>query len=134
MDILVFADEPDFAADIILRLEEAGDFNVYPISGGGGGEMQIPRGDMAVIASAGDTERTGELLVRLEQNGVPAVRLGNTGRPDMNHLPNLSAPGDSSALSRLLGILERDRNSGEAEAIPEIRLAPAEPDDLADTP
>lgn len=132
LDILVFADEPDFVAEIILRLEEAGNFNVYPINGDEmAGDMQIPSGDVAVIASARESERTAALLARLEQIGVPAVRVGDAGRPDANHLPNLSAPDGYSALSRLLGVLDRKTETGGIEANPGIRPAPAEPDDAA---
>lgn len=135
MDILVFADEPDFAAEIILRLEDSGNFNVVPIDGSNlAGDLPIPSGDAAVIASDRDAKKTEELLARLEQIGVPAVLVGDKGRADAHHLPNLSAPGAYSALTRLLGILERDRENEGVEAKPEIRPAPAEPDDVADTP
>lgn len=135
LDILVFADEPDFAAEIILRLEEAGKFNVYPInSNAAAGEMQVPRGDVAVIASTSRSERTTALLKHLEQIGVPAVHVGETGAPEANHLPNLSAPGDYLALSRLLGLLDRDKGNGGFEASPGIHPVPAEPDEVAHKP
>ena len=129
MDILVFADEPDFAAEIILRLEETGKFNVYPInSNAPAGELQVPSGDVAVIASPSNSEQTQALLAHLEQIGVPAVHVGETGRPSPEHLPNLSAPGDYLKLSRLLGTLGRDKENEGLEAVPKILPAPAEPD------
>ena len=135
MDILVFAEEPDFAADIILRLEEAGNFNVYPINGGRpAGDMEIPSGDVAVIAAPTDVEMTEEILVRLEQIGVPTVRLTETGKPDANHLAALSAHGDVAALTQLPGILDSDKKTGRYETGPRLRRVLAETDEAADKP
>ena len=135
LDVLVFAEEPDFAADIILRLEEAGDFNVYPINGGSlAGEMQIPSGDVVVVAAPTDVEMTEEILGRLEQIGVPTVRLSETGKPDANHLAALSAHGDVAALTQLLGILDSDRKTGRYETGVGLRPAPAERDEAVDKP
>lgn len=135
MDVLVFADEPDFAAEIILRLEEAGNFNVFPIDGCSlAGDLPIPSGDAAVIASDSDTKKTAELLTHLEQIGVPAVFVGDRGRAEAKHLPNLSAPDDYSALSSLLGILEREKEAGRFETPSDILPVSADPDDVADKP
>ena len=108
---------------------------MFPIDGGGlAGDLQIPGGDAAVIVSDSDAKKTEELLSRLEQIGVPAVLVGDGGRAEARHLPNLSAPDDYSALSRLLGILERDKETGRFEVPSEIPPVSAEPGDVADEP
>ena len=78
LNVLIFADDPDLAAELLLKVEEAGPFDACPINASrSGDELQIPVGDIAVIVPSSDAEKTETLLSRLDERGVPAILLGS---------------------------------------------------------
>jgi len=104
--ILIFADDPDLAAELLLRLEEAGPFNVIPINSERADDtLEIPPGDAAVIVPSGLAGRTEEMLARLEIANVPVLLLGSAPEADAGPIIRLDDKRDFPSLIHHLSVL-----------------------------